>query len=167
MSFGNDTETKNDTTLSSLDGIVVCYICKSVLKYDSKTTGSSLIKRHAENCKPRQSQYKQQLLTSHFNKKTLKLSESEKLAIKDAELQFCVREYHSFNSLDNDGLNTLIQTFVNIAEKYGVFEVKDLLYSKNTISSFSREKAAEIERSLKLTLVEPLEAESMAVTLDL
>ena len=102
-----------------------------------------------------------------FNRKTLKLSESEKLAIKDSKLQFCVCGYHSFNSLENNGLNTLIQTFVNIAGKYGVFEVKDLLYSKNTISSFFREKAAEIKKSLKLTLVEPLEAESVAVTLDL
>ena len=82
----NDAETKNATILSSLDGIVVCYICKSVLKYDSRTTGFFHIKRRAENCKPRQSKYKQQLLTSHFNKKTLKLSESEKLVIKDAEL---------------------------------------------------------------------------------
>ena len=163
----NDTKTKNATTLSSLNGIVVCYICKSVLKYDSRTTGSSHIKRHTENGKPRQSKYKQQLLTSIFNKKTPKLSESEKLAIKDAELQFCVRGYHSFNSLENDDLNTLIQTFVNIAGKYGVFEVKDLLYSRNTISLFSREKVAEIKKSLKLTLVEPLEAESVAVILDL
>ena len=129
-SQSNDTETKNVTTLSSLDGIVVCCICKSVLKYDSRTTGFSHIKRHAENCKPCQSKYKQQLHTSHFNKKTLKLSESEKLAIKDAELQF--RGYHSFNSLENEGLNTLIETFVNIAGKYGVFEVKDLLYSRST-----------------------------------
>ena len=75
--------------------------------------------------------------------------------------------YHSFNSLENDSLNTLIQTFVNIAGKYGVFEVKDLLYSRNTIFSFAREKAAETKKSLKLILVEPLEAESVAVTLDL
>ena len=138
-SQSNDTETKNATTLSSLDRIVVCYICKSVSEYDSRTR-STHIKRHAENCKPRQSKYKQQLLTSHFNKKTLKLSESEKLAIKDAKLQFCVRGYHSFNSLENNGLNTLIQTFVNIAGKYGVFEVKDLLYSRNTIFSFPEKK---------------------------
>ena len=82
-------------------------------------------------------------------------------------MQFCVRGYHSFNSLENDGLNTLIQTFVNIAGKYEVFEVKDSLYSRNTISSFSREKAAEIKKPLKLTLVELLEAKSVAVTLDL
>ena len=100
-------------------------------------------------------------------KKTLKLSESAKLAIKDAELQFCVRGYHSFNSLENDGLNALIQTFVNIAGKYGVFELKDLLHSRNTISSFFREKAVEIKKSLELTLVEPLETESVAVTLNL
>ena len=39
-SQSNDTETKIATTLSSLDGIVVCYICKSVLKYDLRATGS-------------------------------------------------------------------------------------------------------------------------------
>ena len=82
-------------------------------------------------------------------------------------MQFCVRGYHSFNSLENEGFNTLIQTFLNIAGKYGVLEVKDLLYSRNTISSFSGKKAAEIKKSLTLTLVEPLEAESVAVTLDL
>ena len=48
-------------------------------------------------------------------KKNTEASESEKLAIKDAELRFCVHGYHSFNSLENDGHNTLIQTFVNIA----------------------------------------------------
>ena len=81
-------------------------------------------------------------------KKTLKLSKSEKLAIKNSALHFCVRGYHSFNSLKNDGLNTLIQTFVNIAGKYKVFEVKNLLYGRNTISSFFREKAAKIKKSL-------------------
>ena len=128
-------------------------------------TRSLHIKQHAENCMPRESKYKQQLLTFYFNKKTVKLSESEKLAIKDAELQFCICRYHSFNSLENDRLNTLIQTFVNITGKYGVFEVKDLLCNRNTISLFSREKPAEIKKSLKLNLVEPLEAESVTVTI--
>ena len=58
-------------------------------------------------------------------------------------------------------------TFVNTAGKCAVFEVKDLLYSRNTISSVSREKLRKIKKSLKLTLVEPLEAESVAVTLDI
>ena len=47
-SKSNDTETKNAITLSSLNGIVICYICKSVLKYDWRTPGSSHIKRHVK-----------------------------------------------------------------------------------------------------------------------
>ena len=35
-------------------GIVAFRICKSVLKYDCKTTWSSHIKRHAEKCKRRE-----------------------------------------------------------------------------------------------------------------
>ena len=47
--------------------------------------------------------------------------------MKNAELQFCVRSYHSFKSLKIDGLVTLLQTFVNTAGKYGRFDVKHAL----------------------------------------
>ena len=152
-------------TESPLPGIVSCSICKCILKYDSKSTGSSHVKRHTEHCKP--SNGKQELLTSLLNKKTLKLNESEKVNIKNAQLQFCVRGYHSFNSLENDGLVTLLQTFANTAAKHGRFDVKHTLYGRNTISSFCKEKVVEVKDSLRLKLQEPQEAESISVTLDL
>ena len=49
---------------------------------------------------------------------------------------------HSFNSLENDGLITLLQQLVNIAGKHGSFDVKDVLYGRKTLSSFCKEKAA-------------------------
>ena len=153
------------STESPLPGIVSCSICKCILKHDSKSTGSSHAKRHTEHCKP--SKGKQELLTSLLNKKTLKLNESEKVNIKNAELQFCVRGYHSFNSLENDGLVTLLQTFANTAAKHGRFDVKDALYGRNTISSFCKEKVVIVKDSLRLKRQEPKEAESISVTLDL
>ena len=57
-------------TESPLPGIVSCSICKCILKYDSKSTGSSHVKHHTEHCKP--SKGKQELLTSLLNKKKLK-----------------------------------------------------------------------------------------------
>jgi len=40
-----------DAQSRTLSGVVVCNVCKSVLKYDCKKTGSSHIKRHTEGCK--------------------------------------------------------------------------------------------------------------------
>ena len=121
----SDQENANatDTQPKTLPGIVVCTVCKSVLNYDCKKSGSSHIKRHAEHCKPEpHGSKKQQLLTSHFNNKSIKLNDSEKLEIKNAELEFCMCGSHSFNSLENDGLITLLQQLVNIAGKHGSFD---------------------------------------------
>ena len=146
----------------------MCTVCKSVLNYDCKKTGSSQIKCHAAHCKPEpHGNKKQQLLTSHFNSKSIKLNDSERLKIKNAELEFCVRGNHFFNSLENDDLITLLQQLVNIASEHGSFDVKDVLYERKTISSFCKEKAAEIKESLRFVLTEPQEAEYLAVTLDL
>ena len=125
-------------TESPLPGVVSCSICKCILKYDSKSTGSSHVKRHTEHCKP--SKGKQELLTSLLNKKTLKLNESEKVNIKNAELQFCVRGYHSFNSLENDGLVTLLQTFANTAAKHRRFDVKHALYAETLSPHFAKKR---------------------------
>ena len=166
--FDQENANATNTRPRTLPGIVVCTICKSVLNYDCEKAGSSHIKRHAEHCKPEpHGSKKQQLPTSHFNNKSIKLNDSERLEIKNAELEFCVRGSHSFNSLENDGLITLLQQLVNIAGKHGCFYVKDVLYGRQTISSFCKEKAAEIKESLRCVLTEPQEAESLAVTLDL
>ena len=125
------------------------------------------IKRHAENCKPPESKKEQTQLTSHFNRKEVKLSDAEKLDIKNARLKFCVRGYHSFNSLENEGLLFFLQTIANIAGRRGRFDVTDVLYCRNSIASFAKQKASKIKESLKTKLVEPQETESVAITLDL
>ena len=146
----------------------MCTVCKLVLNYNCKKTESSHIKRHAEHCKPEpHGSKKQQLLTSHFNNKSINLNDLERLEIKNVELEFCVRGSHSFNSLENHGLITLLQQLVNIAGKLRSFDVKDVLYGRKTISSFCKEKAAEIKESLRCVLTEPQEAVSLAVILDL
>jgi len=99
------TDAQSSRTLSE---VVVCKFCKSVLKYDWKKIGSSHIKCHTEHCKPSPDvNKKQQLQTLHFNCKILKINDSEKLDIKNAEFEFCVRGYHAFHALENDFINLL------------------------------------------------------------
>ena len=147
-------------------GIVVCSTCKSVLKYDCKTTESLLVKRHTENCKSPQNKNEQALFALHFNIKEVKLNDLEKLDIKNAELEFCMRGYHSFNSSKNEGLITLLQTFVNIVIKDDPFDMRDVLYTRNGISTFPKEKAAKVKLTSKDDLVEFQESKSLAVTLN-
>lgn len=150
-----------------LTGIVSCGVCKLVLKYDCQKTGSSHIKRHSEHCKPGPHGKKKQQLMLQFANKTLRLSESEKLDIKTAELEFCVRGYHAFHSVENDGLIKLLQQFVNMSATHGRFNVSDVIYGRKTISLYCKEKAAVIRERITEVLVEPQLAEAVAVTLDL
>ena len=63
-----------------------------MLKYDCKKTGSSHTKHHTKHCKPStEENKKEQLLTAHFNYKTLKINDLEKLDVENADLEFaCV-----------------------------------------------------------------------------
>ena len=47
---------------------------------------------------------------------------------------------HSFNSLENDDLITLLEQLVNIAGKRGSFDVKDVLYRKKTYLYFANRR---------------------------
>ena len=79
------------------------------------------------------------LISSSFKKLTIL---SEKYKIKNVELGFCVMGHQSFNSLENEGLISLLQTFVNIASNVGCFNVKDVLFGRKTISDFSKQKVS-------------------------
>ena len=90
----------------------------------------------------------------------VKPTDAEKQGIKESQLQYCVQGHHSFKSLENEGLHSLLQTMVNIAAKHGRFDVKDLLYGRKTISEFSKLKAEELKQKLKIELTEPQKADS-------
>ena len=135
----NDNEDGNSIP-RIVEGYFVCRFCKHVLKYDSKIIGSSTLSRHAENCYKLQG-ISQPLISSTFKKLTV-LSEKQKNKIKNAELGFCVMGHQSFNSLENEGLIGLLQTFVNIASNVGCFNVKGVLFGRKTISDFSKQKVS-------------------------
>jgi len=86
------------------------------------------------------------LLTCISIVKLLKTNDSEKLDIKIAELEFCICGYHAFHALENHSLVNVLQQSVNNAGEHGGFDVKDVLYGRNTISSFRNGRATEIKK---------------------
>ena len=154
----------NEIEVNDIVGFVVCSICRVAFKYDAKTTGCSHLGRHVNACKP---QVKKQMLMTSLVEQKVKLSDREKLDIKNAQLQYCVRGYHSFNSLENEAMTSLLQQMVNLASKHGRFCVKDVLYGRKTISASCTDKAKDIKENLKIELREPQKADSLAITVDL
>ena len=93
--------------------VVACKVCKSMLKYDCKETGSSHVKRYTEHRKPSPDRNtKQRVICSHFNYKTSKINDSERLDIKNAEWEFRVHGHHAINAPESDGLINLLKQLV-------------------------------------------------------
>ena len=68
--------------------------------------------------------------------------------------------YHSFISLENEGLITLLQKFVNIATRLGRFE--EMLFTVETLSPHLLKKTAKVKKTLKSDLIKPQDAELQA-----
>ena len=58
---------------------------------------------------------------------------------------------------------------LNDKEKFrrGHFDVKNVLYSRNIIALFAKEKVSKLKENLKEKFIGPQEAESVVITLDL
>ncbi|CAF1117939.1 unnamed protein product [Rotaria magnacalcarata] len=146
---------KNENRLTDiLEGWAACNYCymayRTHSKKDSdgkrKNHGLNGIHDHLKHCKCKlkskislvnNKQQNVQITTpsTHpkfaFNKKAL--PEKYKLKLKDAELKFVVAGSHSFNSLENGGILTLIQTSIEIGANFGLVDVQDIFYGRKTI----------------------------------
>ncbi|KAF9754356.1 Transposable element Hobo transposase, partial [Nosema granulosis] len=100
-----------------------------------------------------------------YNKKVL--PEKYKLKLKDAELKFVVAGSHSFNSLENDGLLTLIQTGIEIGANFGLVDIHDIFYGRQSIREDALSKLAQYTHQIRSLLEEPIKQHCIAATTDL
>ena len=100
-----------------------------------------------------------------FNKKAL--PEKYKLKLKDAELKFVVAGSHSFNSLENDGLLTLIQTGIEIGANFGLMDIRDIFYGRQSIREDALWKFDQYTQQICSSLKEPIKQHCLAATADL
>ncbi|CAF1481339.1 unnamed protein product [Rotaria magnacalcarata] len=99
-----------------------------------------------------------------FNKKAL--PEKYKLKLKDAELKFVVAGSHSFNSLENGGILTLIQTSIEIGANFGLVDVQDIFYGRKTIREEVLLKFTQYTNQIRSLLDEPIQQHCVAGTAD-
>jgi hypothetical protein len=140
--------TEGTSSDSDISGYVVCKRCKSALTYNPKGTGSSHLRRHHYSCDKGVLAKGQQTLVSTVARKVT-LSEQEKFDMKRAELGFVVLGHQSFNSLENEGLTSLMQLMVTLGSKHGRFNVSDVFFGLKTISTFCKQKYIEAKDAIR------------------
>ena len=62
------------------------------------------------------------------------LSQQDKDHLKRKQTEYCIEGYHSFKSIEHEGLLNSLQTAVDLGAKYGKFDVFDILVKRKTIS---------------------------------
>jgi len=67
----------------------------------------------------------------------VQLSKTEVSTLKRKAVEYCVKGYHSFRSVEQKGLINLMQTCVDYGAKYGKFEVASEMVKRKTLLLFS------------------------------
>lgn len=102
-----------------------------------------------------------------FTKDKVTFSEAERQKILECEAKFVALGYHSFLSVENDGLRTLLQTFADLGAKYGEFKVDDILCGRMAVQRHVKELAKEVKEKIKECCKDPIADGSIAITTDM
>ncbi|CAF0951941.1 unnamed protein product [Rotaria sordida] len=131
---------------------VICIQCKTILFYDAQKTGSKTLKLHHENCKIRPVIATK--ITTHFtNQKYDKVSSEQKKKVLDSCVKFCACDMRSFNTVNDRGVEALVQTLLDIGHS-STHQIKasDILSDSTTISRRVQSVAHEEKKKLIITL---------------
>lgn len=123
-------------------GYAQCTICKAVLSYDSKKTGSSHLQRHFErggcNGSEPTSSSKQMSVSDFLAKPT---PSKVKSLITDKCVNFCCMDIRSFETVAGNGFIQLAQELINVGATHGRLSATSLLPDPTTISRKCKELA--------------------------
>jgi len=131
---------------------VDCYatiMCKSQTCDGSvKLYGTKNMTDHAKRC--HLSTGKQTLMNSYVKRKPgVKLMESERVLVKEAEVRLVVEAGVSFAVVNNLGLRNFAQQMISIGSKHGNIDVVDVMYGSLTVHQSVFHKMRECQELIK------------------
>jgi hypothetical protein len=142
------------TTLA--DGEVVkipyvsCIKCSSVLTYNSKTGGTSHLRRHVDCCQTKSSSLSSGPgITNFFKPMGVPLSVKSHITEKCAE--FVCKDIRPFEAVAGVGFVALAQSLIDVGVKYGRVSARDVLPHPTTVSR----RVSEVVEKLKNDNVRP------------
>lgn len=166
--FVDSNGTSTEDEVCELKYFCACNSCRRVYAYrasNGDNYGTKNLLDHIKQCCDNRSG--DQTSLRQFMAQTVKLSTADEQLLKRRQLEYCVDGYHSFRSLEHNGLINLIQTCVNFGAKYGKYNVRDVLAKRNTISREASSVASVVQEKLIAALKEPNSDGTVSLCLDL
>jgi len=145
-----------------------CIKCNKVYQFkDSagKNFGTKNQQEHFKHCTgvlPNSQLKIQQCL-----KRKIQLSPAELTTLKQKQIFYCVSGYHSFRSVENNGLISLMQNCVDLGAKYGKFDISDVAVGRKTVSRDVSSTAASFVTKLTERLKDPIADGSLSLCIDM
>lgn len=125
------------------NGFVQCVVCKAVLSYDSKKTGSSHLQRHFERVCGGSSSGHRQLSVGNYYSFAKPPPERVKSEVTRKCVNFCCMDIRPFETVTGVGFRELAQEFINVGATYGRISASDVLPDPTTISRRCKIMASE------------------------
>lgn len=103
----------SDASLSEVKFYCACNTCRRVYAYkaqDGSSFGTKNLLDHVRQCKSDKAP-KVQLTLAQCVRQAPKIAKDDRELLKRQQVKFCVDGYHSFRSVEHDGLRDLLQTW--------------------------------------------------------
>ncbi len=147
-----------------IPGYAACRLCNAAYKH-SKNIGTSAMLSHKKTCNVSASASKQPLITQALG--AVKVPQAAKQAVAEACVDFVCRDMRSFQAVEGEGFETVIQAAINAGVKHGRLNAKDLLPSRNTVKARCLKRASALLQCLASLLKKPLMQGRVAFSTDL
>jgi hypothetical protein len=139
----------------SVFGWAACVDCFCCLMFKSKSAdgtvklyGTRNMTDHMKSCHTASGG--QMVMTSYVKRVPgKKFTESEKAAVKTAEVRLVCEAGLSFAVVDNPAFRSFAQLMIQIGSKHGNIDVDDVLYGRRTIRDTVFEKMSECQKEIK------------------
>lgn len=165
------TKTEDEQQLQPVKHFCACNKCFKVYQYKDadgeKAFGTKNLINHAKQCvgSVRSSQVQMKLAQCLSTKPRITQQDLSLLKLKQVE--YCVTGYHSFRSIEHEGLSNLLQTCIYLGAKYGKFEVSNVLSSRKVISRETDKMAATLKKELMQAMKEPEDDGTVSLSIDM
>jgi hypothetical protein len=140
---------------STVDGEVTkipyvsCIRCNTVLTYNSKTDGTSHLRRHVDCCQSKSGSSSCPGIGSFF--KSIGVEASVKSGITEKCAEFACKDIRPFETVSGVGFIALAQSLINIEVKYVQVSASDVLPHPTTVSR----RVNDVAEKLKKDVVQP------------
>lgn len=136
-----------------------CDKCMKILVYNGHKSGTSGLRRHTCSLLPGQSKL-------HFNDKQL-IPAHIKQETTEKCVEVCCLDIRPYDLVAGRGFVDILQHFVNVAAKYGKFDVKDVLPHPTTVSRHVEGRAQALRASVAAEIKPIIETYGCAITTDI